>query len=136
MKHGLASRAVAVTVAVTVSACASFSPDGGMGEVRTLARERIGTPADALGASRDRVDTLLQKPLTADGAVEIALINNAGLQARLADLGIAEADLVQAGTLRNPVFAYTNKRNAEVANGFNQTEVDYDRLQLDFNVKF
>jgi hypothetical protein len=31
---------------------------------------------------------------------------------------------------------FLNKRNAEVANGFNQTEVDYDRLQLDFNVKF
>jgi outer membrane protein TolC len=46
--------------------------------------------------------------------VEIALLNNPGLQARIAELGIAEADLVQAGTLRNPVFAYTNKRNAEV----------------------
>jgi len=114
MKHRLASRAVAVAVAMIVSACASFSPDGGMGEVRTLARERIGAPADGLGASRDRVDTLLQAPLTADASVEVALINNAGLQARLADLGIAEADLVQAGTLRNPVLAYTNKRNAEV----------------------
>ena len=114
MKHRLASRVVVVTVAVILSACASFSPDGGVGEVRTLARERIGPPAQALGASRDRVDALLQAPLTADAAVEVALINNAGLQARLADLGIAEADLVQAGTLRNPVFAYTNKRNAEV----------------------
>jgi cell division protein FtsB len=28
------------------------------------------------------------------------------------------------------------KRNADVANSFGQTEVDYDRLQLDFNVKF
>jgi outer membrane protein TolC len=114
MKHRHAARVVAVAVAVTVSACASFSPDGGMGEVRTLARERIGPPADALGASRDRVDTLLKQPLTADAAVEIAFINNAALQARLADLGIAEADLVQAGTLRNPVFAYSNKRNAEI----------------------
>jgi hypothetical protein len=31
---------------------------------------------------------------------------------------------------------YLNKRNVDVANGFGQTEVDYDRLQLDFNVKF
>src|SRR6188472_2637272 len=112
--HRLASRAYVVTGAVFLSACASFSPDGSMGEVRTLAGERIGAPAQALGTSRDRVDALLQAPLTADSAVELALINNAGLQARLADLGIAEADLVQAGTLRNPVLAYTNKRNAEV----------------------
>jgi hypothetical protein len=103
-----------VAAAFSLGACASFSPDGGMGEVHTLVRDRIGTPAQALGASRERVDTLLQAPLTADAAVEVALINNAGLQARLADLGIAEADLVQAGTLRNPVFAYTNKRNADV----------------------
>jgi hypothetical protein len=31
---------------------------------------------------------------------------------------------------------FLNKRNVERANSFSQTEVDYDRLQLDFNVKF
>lgn len=31
---------------------------------------------------------------------------------------------------------FLNKRNVDRANSFGQTEVDYDRLQLDFNVKF
>lgn len=31
---------------------------------------------------------------------------------------------------------FINKRNVDRANGAGQTEVDYDRLQLDFNVKF
>lgn len=31
---------------------------------------------------------------------------------------------------------FLNKRNVDVPNGAGQTEVDYDRLQLDFNVKF
>ncbi len=31
---------------------------------------------------------------------------------------------------------FLNKRNVEVANSAGQTDVDYDRLQLDFNVKF
>jgi hypothetical protein len=31
---------------------------------------------------------------------------------------------------------FLNKRNVDRANGFGQTDVDYDRLQLDFNVKF
>jgi hypothetical protein len=31
---------------------------------------------------------------------------------------------------------FLNKRNIDRANSFAQTEVDYDRLQLDFNVKF
>jgi hypothetical protein len=31
---------------------------------------------------------------------------------------------------------FLNKRNVDRANSADQTEVDYDRLQLDFNVKF
>ncbi|GFE87825.1 putative porin [Steroidobacter agaridevorans] len=31
---------------------------------------------------------------------------------------------------------FLNKRNAEVANSLGQVDVDYDRLQVDFNVKF
>lgn len=31
---------------------------------------------------------------------------------------------------------FINQRNVDVANGAGQTEVDYNRLQLDFNVKF
>jgi len=116
MKHRLASRAAAVAVAAILGGCASFSPDGGMDEVRTLAQSRLGAPAKSLAvdSARNTVETLLQQPLTADAAVEIALINSPGLQAKLAEVGIAEADLVAAGTLRNPVFAYASKRNAEV----------------------
>lgn len=110
--------AVAVVTAAVMSGCASFSPDGGMDDVRGLAQERIGAPARALrgpgdpGDARAAVDALLRQPLTADAAVEVALLNNPALQARLAELGIAEADLVQSGRIRNPVFAYSNKRNA------------------------
>ena len=59
-----------VALAAAVAGCATFSPDGGMDEVRTLAQQRIGAPAKALGASQERVDTLLRAPLSADGAVE------------------------------------------------------------------
>ncbi|MHB1334215.1 MAG: TolC family protein, partial [Sulfuriferula sp.] len=52
------------------------------------------------------IKTLLEKPLTADDAVQIALLNNRGLQAGYAELGIAEADLVQAGRLQNPRFDF------------------------------
>ncbi|MEO7392595.1 MAG: TolC family protein, partial [Ramlibacter sp.] len=49
-----------------------------------------------------RVAELLSAPLTADAAVQVALLNNRGLQASFAELGIGEADLVQAGRLSNP----------------------------------
>ncbi len=117
--HGR-SRGLALAVALTLGGCASFSSDGGMDDVRKLAQDRVGSAAGALAltpssdAARARVAALLGQPVTADSAVEIALLNNPGLQAKLGELGLAEADLVQAGRLRNPVFAYSNKRNADV----------------------
>ena len=109
------------TMAIAALAgCTTFSPDGGRGEVERLAAERIGTPARVLtqpgdeSARRTAVEARLAEVLTAESAVEIALLNQPALQVRLAELGLAEADLVQAGRLRNPVFAYSNKRHADV----------------------
>lgn len=59
-------------------------------------------PEDA--AATAALDALLAHPLAADDAVMVALLRAPSLQAVYADLGIAEADLVQAGLLRNPVF--------------------------------
>jgi cobalt-zinc-cadmium efflux system outer membrane protein len=52
----------------------------------------------------EKLRSLLKDKLTADEAVQIALLNNRELQALYSELGIAQADLVQAGLLRNPVF--------------------------------
>ncbi len=50
------------------------------------------------------VAQLLQDGLTADEAVQVALLNNAEVQAALYEIGVARADLVQAGLLSNPVL--------------------------------
>jgi len=42
--------------------------------------------------------------------VQVALLANRGLQASYAELGVAEADLVQAGRLANPSFGYMRVR--------------------------
>jgi outer membrane protein, heavy metal efflux system len=60
------------------------------------------SPEDA--AVCQDVRAMLQKPLSAEDAVQIALLNNRSLQATYEDLGIAQADLVQAGLLTNPKF--------------------------------
>lgn len=107
-------RLTAAAAAVSVLAgCASFSRDGGMDQVSALTRERAGhavavqrSPADA-DAARARAAEILAQPLSADAAVELALLNNRGLQASFSRLGIAEADLVQAGRLRNPIFTFS-----------------------------
>ena len=106
------SRNVLAAAAVLVlSGCASFSPDGGYGAVRDLAQARSTQPIPAAKpASADagdrQVADLLSKPLTVETAVQVALLNNRGLQASYAELGVAEADLVQAGRIANPVFSF------------------------------
>ncbi|MDE1948286.1 MAG: TolC family protein [Burkholderiales bacterium] len=65
--------------------------------------QRTAQQADA---ARERVAEILKQPLSADNAVEVALLNKRELQARYAELGIAEADLVRAGRLANPSFRF------------------------------
>ena len=98
--------------ALTLAGCASFSADGGFSNVAEMTKERTGqTPSWQRSASerdsaKKRVDELLSSPLSADRAVEIALLNNPGLQASYGDLGIAESDLVRAGRLANPSLGF------------------------------
>lgn len=49
--------------------------------------------------------TLLADGLAIDEAVAMALWNNPDFQVALASLGLARADLIEAGLLRNPVFS-------------------------------
>ncbi len=107
-KSSLRARTLALALAaIALGGCVAFSPDGGFDAVGSASRERglkqevkwIKTEQDA-ESSRAAVIKLLDAPLTADAAVQIALLNNRGLQATYSELGIAESDLVQAGRLR------------------------------------
>lgn len=112
-------RAVAVAACTLLAGCAQLSPDGGFDQVEQTSRQRLGqapawnrTPQQSQ-ASAQRVHQLLQadaaspgRLASADDAVQIALINNPELQAEFAGLGVAEADLVQAGRLPNPGFSF------------------------------
>lgn len=60
-----------------------------------------------VAAARVQVERLLKRPLTADAAVQIALLNNRGLQASYNELGIAEAVRVQQSLPPNPHFSVT-----------------------------
>jgi cobalt-zinc-cadmium efflux system outer membrane protein len=61
-----------------------------------------GTNQDQEAAEQLRA--LLRRKLTADDAVQIAALNNRDLQALYSDLGLAQADLVQAGLFKNPIL--------------------------------
>lgn len=110
--------AVLVLSTTALAGCATFSADGGFDAVNSLTRERTGQDVrfDKTGRTADAdatVQALLAQPLTPDAAVQMALVNNRGLQARFAELGIAEADLVQAGRLRNPGVSFGRLRGGD-----------------------
>jgi outer membrane protein TolC len=104
-----------------LSGCASFSPDGGFGSVEQAVVERGGgkaqwlRSADEANSAATRVKELLAQPLSAQAAVQVALLNNRGLQARYAELGIAEADFVQASRWSGPTLGFARlKRGDEI----------------------
>jgi outer membrane protein TolC len=98
--------------AALLSGCATFSSDGGFGTIAQATRNRSGAETRLLRNDDDRraldeqLNKLLAEPLSAGAAVQAALLNNPGLQARYWDLGIAEAELVQAGRMANPGFTF------------------------------
>ncbi|MEW6590571.1 MAG: TolC family protein [Pseudomonadota bacterium] len=122
---------LAVLSAALLGGCASFSQDGGFGAVETAAQTRlqkdvVWTRDDAArSAVEQRVEALLAQPLTADTAVQIALLNNPGLQAAFNTLGIAEADWVAAQRLPNPGFSIGRMTRG--------SEVEWER-SLHFNL--
>ncbi len=123
-----AGRAATGVALVLLAGCAGLSADAGLDDVSRLTQARIGQPvrftksaagaanagAARAGAATTSADTqtqgLLVQPLTAESAVQLALRNNGALKAALAELGVAEANVVQAGRLRNPSLGFGRVR--------------------------
>lgn len=94
-----------------VAGCSSVPRSAGFEDVRDELSKRDvqyrvqwnrGSAADRAVAEATR--SMLNSELTADESVQIALLNNRNLQAVYEELMIAQADLVAAGLLSNPVF--------------------------------
>ena len=95
---------------VGVAGCATVPRDGGFGDVerdvagRTGLRVQWNRNSSSDEAVAAGVRSMLVDELTLEEAVQVALLNNRRLQATYEDLGVAQAEVVQAGLLRNPVF--------------------------------
>jgi outer membrane protein, heavy metal efflux system len=86
-------------------ACATTGqvPDRGALDAAIRSRALSGIRVEA--AAPLPPDASIDDGVTSQEAVAIALWNSPSFQATLADLGIARAELVEAGLLRNPVFS-------------------------------
>jgi len=108
-----------------LAGCASFSRDGGFAVVEQAAEQQLDKQLSWSKTSEERtvvaerVAELLAQPLSADAAVQVALLNNRGLQASFDQLGIGEAERVQAGRIPNPGFSFGRLEQG--------SEVEYER---------
>ncbi|QPF74135.1 TolC family protein [Roseateles sp. DAIF2] len=102
-----------------LAGCASLSGTGGIEPVQKIAEQHLGQSVGVARSAAEqdsaakRVDELLAKPLSADSAVQIALLNNRGLQASLHALGVVEAEVVQASRMPNPGFSFGRSKKGE-----------------------
>ena len=107
---GLLSSIVLGCASILMLGCASTSPRAALDDVQARVHARTGhdirwdTDVEEDARVRRAVDTLLERPLTVDSSVQIALMQSPHLRATLEELALAQADLVQAGLLSNPVL--------------------------------
>jgi outer membrane protein TolC len=103
-----------------LAGCTGFSRDGGFDPVARTVHSTLGLDARWPRSADERakrdveVAQLLSRPLSADDAVQIALLANHALQASFEELGVSEADLVQSGRLPNPRFTLRHSSGSGV----------------------
>ncbi|MDX2225084.1 MAG: TolC family protein [Rhodospirillaceae bacterium] len=102
---------LSATAAVVLSGCAATVDQGrSRADLSVAVGDRAGgdvswqTAGGQDPAVAARIAQLSAAPLTVDGAVQLTLLAHPALQARYAELGIAQADLVEAGLVSNPVL--------------------------------
>ena len=114
MIHTVKRMAALILAGAILSGCTTLSPQLAFDDVALEVEERTGQRiewdrgTDDDLAARAAVEQLLKRPLTMKSATQIALLNNRGLIATYTELGIAQASLVQAGLLKNPIFDFSS----------------------------
>jgi outer membrane protein TolC len=110
-RHARCLKYLAPLLGLALAGCASFSPDGGMLAVNEITAPVVGGPAEAIRTAEQaedaqaRVKALLRQPLSANRAVQVAILNNRELQAAYNALALSDAARVQASLPPNPTFS-------------------------------
>lgn len=102
-------------VLLGAATCPAASLDKSFNDVSGVVMSRTGKRVQwnrgtAQDAEAERyVRAQLKRPLTPNSAVQIALLNNHELQATYEEIGLAQADLIEAGLLKNPLFDFQRR---------------------------
>src|ERR1700730_293839 len=128
------SVACSLILAATLLAAAGRDKEDTFQGVQQSLRERTGkairweVDQAAREQARQDVRLLLQKPLTVESAVQIALFNNRSLQATFEEIGLSAADLIDAATIPNPKIDLSIRFPDQPPSG---TYIDYNAA-IDF----
>lgn len=103
-------RKIAAAFSVIIFAgCATVPRDAGLSDVQNevsgRSKQKIAIRQPAATDDESVRATLQGRKLDAETAVAVALANSPQVQIELAQLGLARADLIEASTIRNPIFS-------------------------------
>ncbi len=92
--------------AAVLAGCVSVPRDESVANVRTGVSDRLGAAVELRGdpGADGRVGELLAAEIDAERAVRIALLNSPRVDALLADLDLARAEVLEGSTISNPIF--------------------------------
>jgi cobalt-zinc-cadmium efflux system outer membrane protein len=101
------ARAIVMAVAAVCAGCATMKDAPTAHDVDAAIRTRTAAGGIRVEGQEPPLppDVNLTDGVTQEEAVAVALWNSPAFQATLADLGLARADLADAGLLRNPIFS-------------------------------
>ncbi|MBS0635408.1 MAG: TolC family protein [Verrucomicrobia bacterium] len=88
-------------ILIFVAGC-SRVPEANDQQVAALVHERI---AKQVSWQKEAPTSFVDEELDCERAIQLALLYNPTVQMRFEELGIAQADLVQAGLFQNPIFS-------------------------------
>ncbi len=100
-----------ILIILVLSGCATVDTSGEWSKVKDYTFKKTGIEAvwEKHKSERDfinkEIERLLSDGLTRDDAVWISILNNPRLQSVFEEIGIAKAELVQAGLLKNPIVS-------------------------------
>lgn len=105
MRHAIRPLGAAGLALLAVAGCAQVRPQADYDRTADRIRQRVPTtqvysPAEPASPLPD-----FGEALTLDQALQMAMLANRDLQTAFADIGVARADLVQSGLLKNPTLA-------------------------------
>ena len=112
MKIPIARLPLAAALAL-LAGCASVSRREGADQIEQLLQTRLPTAfqwqhdSQGQAAIDARVAELLAQPLTPARAFQLAQLRNPQIATRYAELGVAQADVVEASRIANPTFSVT-----------------------------